>query len=185
MAMGLAYDHYKVVPQFGDESDCAMGADVRDHIRQLLGVADTATAEEIAAAAKASKYAADYFMNEDYTRAIREKEVDILWKLAPRDVDSVLAAVCTVIGKNCLQVCACICPFMHWPSARIGKHPVNYSPNASEPLPLIYSGQCQHRCLIVILPMMVLPLMNDMYGIGLRSSFACVGVYTFLPVSPA
>lgn len=66
---------------------------MRDHIRQRLTIADTATAQDIAAAAKASPYATDYFMNEDYVRTIREKEVDILWRRAARDVDSVLAAV--------------------------------------------------------------------------------------------
>ena len=70
-----------------------MGADVRDHIRQRLAIPEAATAEEIAAAVKASQYVTDYFMNEDYVRVTREKEVDILWKLAARDVDSVLAAV--------------------------------------------------------------------------------------------
>jgi hypothetical protein len=67
---------------------------VREHIISKLAVPDTASADDIANAVKASPYAHDYFVNEDYVRVIREREVDIAWKLASRDVDSVLAAVC-------------------------------------------------------------------------------------------
>jgi hypothetical protein len=49
--------------------------------------------DDVVAKVKASQYAQDYFANDDYVRELREKEVDILWKRAPRDVDSVLAAV--------------------------------------------------------------------------------------------
>jgi isocitrate dehydrogenase kinase/phosphatase len=89
---------------------------VREHIISKLAVSDTASADDIANAVKASPYAHDYFVNEDYVRVIREREVDITWKLASRDVDSVLAAVCVHVlnmlseSRTCLQV-SCVCAY--------------------------------------------------------------------------
>jgi hypothetical protein len=85
--------------------------DLREHIRTRLSIPDDALKDNVVAGVKASQYARDYFANEDFVRALREEDIDILWKRASRDVDSVLAAVnslltssrCGALGKPAID----------------------------------------------------------------------------------
>jgi hypothetical protein len=87
--------------------------DLREHIRTRLSIPDDALKDSVVARVKASQYARDYFANEEFVRTLREKEIDILWKRAPRDVDSVLAAVNSLLtssrsgalGKPAIDAC--------------------------------------------------------------------------------
>jgi hypothetical protein len=70
-------------------------AGVRRFIRQRLSIADNASPEEVAMTVKKSTYARDYFISRGYIRHIRCQQEDIKYKRGVRDVDSVLAWVCT------------------------------------------------------------------------------------------
>jgi hypothetical protein len=77
-----------------------MFAAVRRHVRAQLDLSDFGSPEQIAEQVAKSVHARDYHMTADYVRNIRKKEVDRCFKRAERDVDSVLAAVCTRCARK-------------------------------------------------------------------------------------
>lgn len=82
-----------------------LSAGLRKHIRAKLSISDDATPEEIHAAVDQSDYRRDYHVSSNTICNIRSKEVDVLWKLASKDVESCFQAVCCL---TCETVSHCI-----------------------------------------------------------------------------
>jgi GTP cyclohydrolase II len=68
-------------------------AEAHKYIRQKIGISRTTNEEEAARIIGTSMHAQDYHMDKDFLRDLRVKHVDVLWRRANRDVDSVQAAV--------------------------------------------------------------------------------------------
>jgi hypothetical protein len=75
-------------------SDSQLFADIRQLVREWLCISAEADPEPVAQRVAASVYAQDYHIDNDTIRNLRTRSVDVLWKLASRDVDSVKQAVC-------------------------------------------------------------------------------------------
>jgi hypothetical protein len=78
-------------------SDSQLFADIRQLVRERLCISAEADPEQVAQRVAASVYAQDYHIDNDTIRNLRTRSVDVLWKLASRDVDSVKQAVCVAI----------------------------------------------------------------------------------------
>ena len=66
---------------------------MRHFVRTELGINTDLSAEEAAEVVMASQHVRDFQITDDAIQNIREKTIDIKWKKATRDVDSLQAAV--------------------------------------------------------------------------------------------
>jgi hypothetical protein len=75
-------------------SDFQLFADIRRLVRERLCISAEADPEQVAQQVASSMHCQDYHIDNDTIRNLRTRSVDVLWKLASRDVDSVKQAVC-------------------------------------------------------------------------------------------
>ena len=66
---------------------------MRHFVRTELGINTDLSAEESAEVVMASQHVRDFQITDDAIQNIRAKTIDIKWKKATRDVDSLQAAV--------------------------------------------------------------------------------------------
>jgi hypothetical protein len=102
-AIATAQHHLRSTLEHTTSCDCIglsnsqLFADVRHRVRERLCISAEADLEQVEQQVAASVHAKDYHIDNDTILNVRARSVDVLWKLASRDVNSVKQAVCVAI----------------------------------------------------------------------------------------
>lgn len=85
-------------------------AGLREIVRARAGISEDDSPEEVTLKLRSSAHARDFYVTGHFIRDLRQRKLDVEWRRADRDVDSVRAAVrlsCSFLSLTCCGRCAC------------------------------------------------------------------------------